>query len=240
MEDWKGNVFFVLVEPWESGNIGASARALKNMGFRGLRLVRPHGAVNEEARWFARGALDVLEGAGIYASLEEAVQDAALVVGTTRRKGKRRGVFLPIGEGAGKIRSFARENRVAVLFGGEKRGLRNSEIGHCGMLIAIPTAKEQPSLNLAQAVLITAYEVSKAEAGEPAGKGLIVHGELEALYGRVAGVLASLGYGARGDRDLGKKVHASLKRVLGRAGLTPGEAETLHGICSRIEKKLKG
>jgi TrmH family RNA methyltransferase len=240
MEAWKGNVFFVLVEPWEAGNIGASARAMKNMGFHELRLVRPRGALNDEARWFARGALDVLEGAKTYASLGDALRDAALVVGTTRRKGRRRGVFLPIEEGAAKVRSFARANRVAVLFGGEKLGLSNAELGHCGILLTIPTSGEQPSLNLAQAVLIAAYEISKAGAGERVGKGVIDHGELEALGGRIEEVLGLLGYGLRGDRDLGKKVHASLKRMMGRAGLTPGEAVTLHGLCSRIEKKLKG
>lgn len=240
MGDWKGNVCFVLVEPWEAGNIGASARAMKNMGFNGLRLVRPRAEVNEEARWFARGALDVLDGLGTYDSVAEAVRDAALVVGTTRRKGKRRGMFLPIGEAVEKVRSFARGNRVAVLFGGEKRGLGNEELGHCGLLLTIPASGEQPSLNLAQAVLITAYEISRAEGKEPAGRGVLGHGELEELFGHIARLLDALDYGARGDRDLGQKVLAHLKHILGRAGLTPAEAATLRGLLFRIERSLKG
>src|SRR5512143_2572582 len=121
MDDWKKNVYFVLVEPREPGNIGASARAIKNMGFRNLCLVKPPPEMSEEGRWFARNAHDVLDSAEVYGSVEEAIKGKALVVGTTRRMGKRRGVILPVETGVIRVRDMAVNNKVAVLFGREAR-----------------------------------------------------------------------------------------------------------------------
>jgi TrmH family RNA methyltransferase len=241
-EGWKQNVSFVLVEPGEAGNIGAAARAMKNMGFANLRLVRPGAAIDEEARRMARHSLDVLEGAALFGDLDEALRDCALVVGTTRRKGGRRGVFLPVGEAARKVRAFAEENRVAVLFGGERRGLLNEEAERCGLLFEIPADRAQPSLNVAQAVLLAAYEISGPHLGEegeaPSGR-LLTRGELERLGRRMGEVLEKLGYGSKGDWDLRRSIELNLGRVLQRAGLSPGEAETIYGLCSRVERKLK-
>ena len=107
MNTWKQNIFFVLVEPREPGNIGASARAIKNMGFRNLCLVKPPPEMSEEGRWFARNAHDVLDFAKVYDALEEAIRDKAVIVGTTRREGKRRGVILTSEQGTGGIYDVA-------------------------------------------------------------------------------------------------------------------------------------
>lgn len=242
MEKWHDNVFFVLVEPEEAGNMGAAARAMKNMGFGNLRLVRPRAAINEEARRMARHSLEVLERASIYDDLDEALRDCALVAGTTRRRGGRRGVFLPIEAAAEKLRGFAAENRVAVLFGGERRGLLNEELERCGLLFEIPADRAQPSLNVAQAVLVAAYEITRpgrrVEGEAPSGR-LLTHGELERLGRRMGKVLEKLGYGAKGDWDLRKSIELNIGRVLQRAGLSPGEAETIYGLCTRVERKLK-
>src|SRR5512139_1523822 len=162
MKSWKDNVCFVLVEPRESGNIGACARAMKNMGFRNLCLVNPGCAVNDEAKCFARHAVDVLESAWVCETVTEAVSDASLVVGATRRKGRRRGVFVDAEAGCRRLFSIGRHNKVVVLFGREDRGLFNEETGECGLLLTIPASREQPSLNLSQAVMIVAYELRKA------------------------------------------------------------------------------
>lgn len=246
-KDWKDNVHFVLVGPKEQGNIGASARAIKNMGFSRLSLVGPPDRLGDEARWFAHNAEDVLESADIFGCLSEAIGDKSLVVGTTRRTGKRRGVIVPIGQGASKIYELARNNKVAVLFGRESRGLFNEEVEECGFLMTIPSSSRQPSLNLAQAVLITAYELSKAEygrsesAGQPMKKTVLVdHGELEALYKRIGDVLRLLDYIPQGDRHLAEKIMLNLKHFIGRAGLTDWELKMLHGIISRIEKRVCG
>jgi TrmH family RNA methyltransferase len=242
MGNWKDNIYFVLVEPKESGNIGASARAIKNMGFKNLCLVNPPSVITDEARWLACNALDVLNSAEIFNSLTDAVKDKSIITGTSRRKGRRRGVFLNVEEGAGRLHDIALKNKVAILFGREDKGLYNEEIEECGFLITIPTSDEQPSLNLAQAVLIVAYELSKAEYKSQElseeKRILVNYEELISLYKRVAETLRLLEYIPKGNKDLEKKIMQNLKHFIGRAGLTDWELKMLHGLCSQIERKL--
>jgi TrmH family RNA methyltransferase len=248
MRNWKDNIYFILVEPKESGNIGASARAIKNMGFKNLCLVNPPSVITDEARWLACNAIDVLNSAEIFNSLTDAVKDKPIIAGTSRRKGRRRGVFLNVEEGSGRLHDIALKNKVAILFGREDRGLYNEEVEECGFLITIPTSKEQPSLNLAQAVLIVAYELSKSEysvqqsavsSQKSKAERLSSHNELTALYSRISKILKLLEYIPKGDRNLEKKIMQNLKHFIGRAGLTDWELKMLHGICSQIEKKIK-
>ena len=252
MDGWKHNIYFVLVEPGEPGNIGASARAIKNMGFRNLCLVKPPAEMTEEGRWFARNANDVLESAAVHDSLNEAIRDMAVIVGTSRRTGKRRGASLPVEKGTERIHDIAANNKVAILFGRETKGLYNDEVDECGFMIKIPSSEIQPSLNLSQAVLIVAYELSKyGEAMENRRRcnrkkydnsslmeNLKAHGEIEPLYRRIAGVLELLEYVPRGDRNLLKNIIVNLKHFIGRAGITEKELKMLLGICTQIEKKM--
>jgi len=244
---WKDNIYFVLVEPREAGNIGASARAIKNMGFKNLCLVNPGSPISDEARWFAHNALDVLQAMKVYDNLLDAISDKSLVVGTTRRKGKKRGAVLPVEDVAARLLDMAPDKKIAVLFGREDRGLFNEEIEECDLLLTIPTAKEQPSLNLAQAVMIVAYELLKADGKKGPGKRinkkelpyLVEHGELTFLYSRISKILRLLGYIPRGDKDIEKKIMLNLKQLAVRKGLAEWELQMLHGICSQIEKKLR-
>ncbi len=250
MDEWKQNVYFVLVEPEEHGNIGASARAIKNMGFTNLCLVKPPAGMSEEGRWFARNAHDVLDSAEVHASVEEAIRDKAVIVGTTRREGKRRGVILSAEKGAARVREISEGNKVAVLFGREARGLFNDEVDECGFMIKISSSKLQPSLNLSQAVLIIAYELSKY--GEAAGcsfrkkrydnsaliTNLKAYEEISVLYERISRVLELLEYIPRGDRNLMENIIVSLKHFIGRAGITEKELNMIQGICTQIEKKV--
>ena len=252
VNEWKENVYFILVEPREPGNIGASARAMKNMGFRNLCLVKPPPEMSEEGRWFARNAHDVLDSAQMYDSVEEAISDKAVIVGTTRRKGKRRGVILPVEKGASRVIEVAKNDKVGVLFGREARGLFNEEVEQCGFMLTIPSSKMQPSLNLAQAVLIVGYELSKhghgLEGVRSGGKkkldnsslkqGLTSHGEIESLYARISASLELLDYIPRGERNIREKIIGNLRHFIGRAGLTEWELNMLHGICTQIEKKV--
>jgi len=242
MKGWKDNIYFVLVEPKEPGNVGASARAIKNMGFTNLCLVRPQYEMSDEGRWFARNAHDVLDSAGIYETVADAINDKAIVVGTTRRVGKRRGLITPVEQGVRTVFEKASHNKVAILFGREARGLFNEEIEECGFMITIPSSTIQPSLNLSQAVLITAYELSKTEyvsQGGPsrAGSPLVRHEDLSALYEKISYVLQLIEYIPKGDRNIEKKIMNNLKHFMGRAGLTEWELKMLHGLCSQIEKK---
>ncbi len=254
MKDWRDNIYFVLVEPGEAGNIGASARAIKNMGFRNLCLVNPPAEMTDEGRWFARNARDVLDSAKIYGSVAEAIKDKPIVVGTTRRKGKRRGLIMPADEGAAKLYNMASGNGIAILFGREARGLFNEEVEECGFMLAIPSSRLQPSLNLSHAVMIIAYELSLAEYGRAGGQdgqgpyvvspkpvtapALAGHGEIEGLYERISGALELLDYIPRGDRNIKKKIVTNLKHFIGRAGLTEWELKMLLGLCYQVEKKV--
>lgn len=253
MRDWKDNISFVLVEPKKHGNIGASARAMKNMGFKNLCFVRPPHILTDEAGWYAHNSLDILENAEQYDTIADAVAQKALVVGIARRIGKKRGVVLPVDEGAKRILEFSAgsNNKVALLFGREDRGLYNSEVDECGFVITIPSNKEHPSLNLSHAVMVVAYELSISGCREHdktersmgtvitrADKKSVSHGELTSLYERIAEVLTLLDYLPRGDRDIKQHIMSNIKHFLGRAGLTDWELKMLHGICSQAQKKL--
>ena len=244
--EWKNNVRFVLVSPRESGNVGASARAIKNMGFARLGLVDAPEPLGDEAQWFARNAHDVLDSAERFATIGDALSGAALIVGTTRRKGRKRGVFLPIETASRRIREVAETQGVVVLFGGERKGLSNEQAEQCNLLFSIPVGSaEQPSLNLAQAVLIAAYEISRAgqTAPERPTQGaealvLATHDELSEFYDRIASLLGTLGYTQRGDSDIERKIMRLIRQFIGRAGMAEWELKMLLGLCSRVDDRL--
>ncbi len=236
MKNWKDNLSFILVEPREPGNIGASARAMKNMGFRNLELIKPREFLTEEARQMACNAVDLLEQAGSFSSFEHAVEGKSMIIGTTRRLGKRRGVILPLKEGVEKIITAAKKNRIAILFGREDKGLNNREVEECGFLMTIPSDPSSPSLNLAQSVLLTAYELSRGTYRAEAPK-LVERRELEMLYRHIRSTLKLLEYIPRGNRDIEMRIMRNLKQLIGRAGLTEWEVRMLRGLCTRIEKK---
>jgi TrmH family RNA methyltransferase len=252
----KSNVSFILVEPREGGNVGAAARAIKNMGFTRLELVAPCDFTTTEATAFAHGAQDVLDSAKVYGSFDEAVGGKSLVVGISRRAGKTRGLIPSLAEAAAKIALYAEENDTAIVFGREDKGLYNTEVSRCGFLASIPTSEAHPSLNLAQAVLLVAYELSRQGADETrrgAGHGgtlgglpdahkippLVTQAQLESLYERANKLLETLGYGPRGSNDLPGGIMRNMRHFVGRAGLTRWEFSMLHGICTSIEKKVR-
>lgn len=250
--NWKDNISFVLVEPREWGNVGASARAMKNMGFKNLVLVRPPELPCREAEWFAHNSLEVLDKAEVHFSLADALRDKALVVGVARRVGKRRGVIMSVNKGVQRLREFLPDNKIALLFGRENKGLYNEEIDECGFVITIPSNREHPSLNLSHAVMVVAYELSMAQMRLPdvvseiksvqkrQRDKVVSHGELTSLYERVAKVLLLLDYIPRGDRDIERQIMSNLKHFFGRSGLTGWELKMLHGLCSQVERFVPG
>lgn len=254
MQNWKDNIHFILVEPREPGNIGASARAIKNMDFNKLCLVNPPSVPGDEMQKFAHNACDILDTSETFSSLKDALHDKHYVVGTSRRRGRKRGAFIPVEEGARKIHEISRNNRVALLFGREDRGLYNEEIEECAFLMNIPSSRKHPSINISQSVMIIAYELSKAgmrkrtpgdEGGDTslltaAPPRAVGHQELALLYERIEKALALLGY-ITPEKDYHyKKVIRNLKHCLGRAGLTDWEYNMFHGICQQIERKCSG
>jgi len=156
----------VLVCTLQSGNIGSAARAMKNMGFTHLSLVRPEDYNPETARWMAPNCADVLEHARIVDTLDEALAGCTWVVGVTARKRRHQWQILDPQQAA--TRAYETQGRVALVFGPEDHGLDNDSLLQCHTLLQIPTVLAH-SLNLAQAVLIVCHHLLEAarERGEP-------------------------------------------------------------------------
>jgi len=239
VETWRDNVSFVLVEPAEPGNIGSAARAIKNMGFTRLELVNPCDHLTDEARWLASNSVDILERSVVHPSLAEALKDKAIAVGTTRRTGRTRGLIMPLKKCAAELASLAAENRIAIVFGREDRGLTNDEIRQCSYLTTIPSSTDQPSLNLAQAVLLVAYELSQLEARDNAHR-LVSREEMLPLFDRISRTLKIMGYMPRGQRDMEGKIMQNVRNLIGRSGLTDWELRMIQGLCARIEELAQG
>lgn len=158
-----GNVRVVLVETSHPGNIGAAARAMKNMGLTRLALVKPLRFPDEAARRRAAGAEDLLDAAQVVASLDEAIHDCQLVIGTSARDRRLTWPMLTPEACARQALAEAEAGaQVALLFGRESRGLKNEELQRCQFHVNIPTSQRYASLNLAMAVQLLAYELLKA------------------------------------------------------------------------------
>ena len=157
----------VLVEPSHPGNIGAVARAMKNMGLSELVLVRPKAFPHAEATARASGADDVLARARIVDSVTDAVADCGFVSATTSRSRDQNFRALDLHDAATRIFEMSARGPAAVLFGAERTGLTNEELALAHLLIRIPANPDYPSLNLAMAVQLTTYELFRA-AGSPA------------------------------------------------------------------------
>ena len=152
-------VAVILAEPENPDNIGAAARAMKNMGFEDLRLVRPPKAWRSPAKKMAMSACDLLEKAAVFQTFEAAVADRTFVVGTTRRQGPKRGVFLPFFEMIQRIQKMDSPDRPAVVFGKESKGLNNQTLRLCDWVTTIPTHCVYPSLNVAQSVMTVLFSL---------------------------------------------------------------------------------
>ena len=237
-KDWKNNIHFILVGPTEPGNIGAAARAIKNMGFDRLELVNPVPYLTDEAKAMACGAKDILEAAPVYKTIRRATEAKSLIVGTTRRLGSKRGLILDVREAARRIRKAAVTSRVALLFGNEHNGLTCRELDVCGLVLTIPSSPVFPSLNLAQSVVIVAYELSLFRAGKTSST-MVENRELQKLFRRFPKTLRLLGYGRKGDKDLNSDIARNLKRLISRAGLTEWELNMLLGLCTRIGREIE-
>jgi len=234
----KDNISFVLVGPTEPGNIGAAARAIKNMGFRKLELVAPVPYLTDEAKAMACQAKDVLERAKVYRRLRPAIAGKSLIAGTTRRLGSRRGMIMDVRRAAPRIVEAASSNQVAVLFGNEHCGLTNRELDECGLVLTIPSNPAFPSLNLSQSVMIVAYELSRSGARDKTPL-LETNREIQRLFRRIPKTLKSLGYFRTGDKDLPAEITRHLRKLIGRSGLTEWELNMLLGLCTQADKKLR-
>ena len=238
----------ILFEPREPGNIGSAARAMKGMGLSELYLVNPVPFREAKATWYmAHGATDVIENCQVVDVLDDALDEVQYLVGTTHRKrGERLAPCVPVRKVAQQIASISQNQRVAVLFGREDFGLSSHQISLCQLTASVPMATKNPSLNLAQAVQICAYEIFLASITEmPTAEYEYAEvNQIEAFYGRVTNLLKTVGvtpYNHDWETYL-----RSLRRVFSRTRLETRDIATLDMIFSttnryidRLEKKLE-
>ena len=247
-ENLKG-IRVILFEPREPGNIGSVARAMKGMGLTQLYLVNPVPFRDAKATWYmAHGATDIIENCQVVDVLDEALEGIQYLVGTTHRKrDERLAPCVPVRQVAQKIAAISQNQRVAVLFGREDFGLSSHQISMCQLTASVPMATKNPSLNLAQAVQVFAYEIFLASVTEmPTEEYEYAEvNEIEAFYGRVTNLLNTVGvtpYNHDWETYL-----RSLRRVFSRTRLETRDIATLDMIFSttnryidRLEKKLDG
>lgn len=234
----------ILVQPREDGNIGSVCRAMANMGLSELRLVDPVAKLGRMARAMAVGAREILDGAGIYGSLAEALAPFRRVVGTTSARDRQLSVpVLTPRELPARLAADPPGTPSALVFGSEVGGLTNDEMALCHWIVTIPCALEHPTLNLAQAVLVVAYELFVTTgAGR---RGPLVEGDValpaetavvDGLFAHLEDVATAIGF-AR-DRTF-PGVMRDLRQLAGRAGLTEREALLLRGMLRRTQNALE-
>ncbi|MBI5237748.1 MAG: RNA methyltransferase [Deltaproteobacteria bacterium] len=233
------NISIVLVEPRSAGNVGSVARAMKNTGLTGLRLVNPCEYQNNEGFSMACNASDVLLKAEVFRSIEDAVLDCPVAIGTTRRQGRVRYPVLTLDEALPGISRLSEKNRVAILFGREDKGLKNEEVRNLDMLVEIPTHEDYGSLNLSHAVFIVCHRLFTAKNPvQPAIK-VAQRVELERMYEHLEDTLKALDYGGRGNEYLLSAIMRSFRRLFGRTGLMQKEVNMLRGIFTQIGGRLR-
>lgn len=222
---------FLLVEPASPANVGAAARAIKTMGFKHLRLINPCDYLCDEARWLAHASNDILESATVYGSFEEAVADLDFVVGSTAKQRSVKEDYLPLKLLKQSIESKSGSiNKLGIVFGREDSGLRNHELKRCDLVSTVPLVKPYPSLNLAQAVMLYAYELSTIQQAA-AMNHQNEAASFQQLKRKVEMLLSQIGMKEESNIYL---------RIIERLNLlTDTDVHLLHSISNKLIKKAE-
>jgi tRNA (cytidine32/uridine32-2'-O)-methyltransferase len=252
----------VLVNTTHPGNIGATARAMKNMGLTSLYLVEPLKFPHDKAIWRSASASDVVEKAVVVDTLDEAIADCSLVIGTSARD---RRIPWPLIDPAERGQLAAQESahhEVAILFGREARGLKNEELQKCQYHVHIPTSDDYSSLNLAMAVQVISYEIRKSilavdeeapAANQETGKVVATsdiensplqhwdqefstNEDLELFFKHLEEVLVLLDFH---DPDNPRQLMTRLRRLYQRVRLDKMEMNILRGILTSVQQKIR-
>jgi tRNA/rRNA methyltransferase len=228
------NVYVVLVEPKEPGNIGSVVRAMKNMGISHLRLVNPPDGYKDdtEQKKFGYRAQEITEKSKKYTSLTDAVKDISTAFLATTKKGKWKRDFLQPEQAAEMIAQRAHKEKIAVIFGREESGVTIDESQMANHFIHIPMAGSYPSLNLSQAVLLVLYEIFKKIGEIPAltYPKTAAKKEFERLYDNIWGLMKSLLI-REPDKGL---FHRSLKRALNRTRWANADLAVFDRACKQV------
>lgn len=229
------DITFILVKPRYPGNIGSTARALKNMGFSKLSVVRPSVLpTHPEALRLAVGAANLLKKAKVFDTIEEASSGLHFLVGTSRRTGKYRQDFVTLPELDNNLPS---RQKIGILFGPEERGLTNQELAFCHLVTNIPASPLFPSLNLAQAVMVVAYQLFLSSPSPVPGEGktgrikLANVEEIEGMYQHMEKMLGQIGFFPHRNSF---HMMRAIRQVFGRTELTDREVRIFRGICRQV------
>lgn len=240
------NISVVLVNTSHPGNIGASARAMKNMGLTRLVLAQPRDFPSGVAVGRAASAVDVLEQARVVGTLTEAVADCGLVIGASARSRRIPWPLLTPAQCAEKVLQEAGNNRVALVFGREDAGLSNDELHLCHYHVRIPTQTGYSSLNLAAAVMVICYELCKSalpvdaddtEVAEREWDREMATGEdMERFFEHLEKILIAVDFH---DPENPRQLMQRLRRLFSRIRVDVMEVSILRGMLSNIEHHLK-
>ncbi len=238
------NIRIVMVNTSHPGNIGATARAMKNMGLQSLYLVEPKVFPSAEATSRASGADDVLAQAVVCDSLDEALAECSLVIGASARLRSITWPQLDPRECAAKVVAACVDGPVALVFGREHSGLTNAELSRCHYLVNIPTNPEYPSLNIAAAIQVIAYEVRMTQEKDGAVVAkrsdsddveFATMKEVEQFYAHLEEVMVQSEFL---DPAKPKFLMHRLRRVYNRARLEKQELNILRGILTAVQKRF--
>lgn len=225
-------LYFVLMAPARPQNVGAAARAMKTMGFDAMRVVASRVHQEEEASWVAHGAQEILANAEAFDTLAEALADMDLVIATTARQRGRYQHYLTPGEVRDQIRAKPSLERVAILFGCEESGLSNEQLAQADLLSYLPLKVSYPSLNLGQAIMLYAYELSPLlDEPEAVAENIDSSGQVRVLKSKTAEILGELGV----SQD--EKLH---QWVMDRVPMLPQrDLNMLHLLCKDLVRRFE-
>jgi tRNA/rRNA methyltransferase len=236
----------VLVEPQLGENIGAAARAMANFGLSRLRLIKPRQSwPNEKAQMMAAGADRILDGAELYDTLDQAIADCSFVLATTARAHDQAKPVIGPAEAARQIapRVTAGET-VAIVFGRERNGLENDEVALADRIVTLPVNPAFASLNLAQAIVIIAYEwfklstVEKLPFGMPDKSAPAPKQQLLAFFAALERELEKVEFFRPPDKR--ETMQINLRNIFSRMQPTQQDIQTLHGVIMSIAEGRKG
>jgi tRNA/rRNA methyltransferase len=240
---WLDNIGIILMEPKYPENIGAAARCAVNMGISSLIVVRKETPDREKMLKMAtHKAAHLIENLRFCKDLKDALEPFSFVVGTTARQGRKRKIDNSPRVMLDSVLPLLENNRVALLFGPEHRGLTNDDLKYCQATVTIPTA-DFSSLNLAQAVAILCYElywgIAYLDKTHRAVPKLATTYELEGMYEHVEKLLSRIGFLRTDDSSYWIR---NIRNFLGRVGLQAKEARIIRGFCRQFlwyENQLK-
>lgn len=240
------NIKIVLVNTSHPGNIGAAARAMKNMGLMQLVLVQPEDFPSGVAVGRSASAVDVIENAVVVDTLEEAIADCGLVIGTSARSRKIPWPMVTPESCAEKIVQESKGSMTALVFGREDAGLNNDELQLCNFHVQIPTNPDCSSLNLAAAVMVICYELFKYDASFDAAspkaedefwdQEKATGEQLEHFYEHLEKVMIKIKFH---DPENPRQLMQRMRRLFSRIRIDVMEMNILRGILSNIEYQIK-